>query len=95
MLDEALQILAAAWSGQAAHHRGTHYTADGMRFLPRPVQRPGVPAWVAGFPGKARPLRRAVRYNGFFPGGLERPDQHRCGRRSTIIQRAQELLAGP
>jgi alkanesulfonate monooxygenase SsuD/methylene tetrahydromethanopterin reductase-like flavin-dependent oxidoreductase (luciferase family) len=43
MLDESLEILAAAWSGEPVHHRGEHYTVDGMRFLPRPVQRPGVP----------------------------------------------------
>jgi hypothetical protein len=34
-----------------------------------------VPIWVAGFYGKLRPLRRAARYQGFFPIGLEHPDQ--------------------
>jgi alkanesulfonate monooxygenase SsuD/methylene tetrahydromethanopterin reductase-like flavin-dependent oxidoreductase (luciferase family) len=75
MLDEALDILQAAWTGEPVHHRGEHYTVDGMRFLPRPVQRPGVPVWVAGFPGRKRPLRRAVRYQGFFPVNLEQPEQ--------------------
>jgi alkanesulfonate monooxygenase SsuD/methylene tetrahydromethanopterin reductase-like flavin-dependent oxidoreductase (luciferase family) len=75
MLDEALEILEAAWSGRLVRHRGEHYTVDAMRFLPRPVQRPGVPIWVAGYYGKSRPLRRAVRYQGFFPVGLELPDQ--------------------
>ena len=75
MLDESLEILTAAWSGEPVHHRGEHYTVDGMRFLPRPVQRPGIPVWVGGYPGKAGPLRRAARYQGFFPVGLEGPDQ--------------------
>jgi alkanesulfonate monooxygenase SsuD/methylene tetrahydromethanopterin reductase-like flavin-dependent oxidoreductase (luciferase family) len=75
MLDESLEILAAAWSGEPVHHRGEHYTVDGMRFLPRPIQRPGIPVWVAGFYGKPRPLRRAARYQGFFPVNLESPDQ--------------------
>jgi alkanesulfonate monooxygenase SsuD/methylene tetrahydromethanopterin reductase-like flavin-dependent oxidoreductase (luciferase family) len=75
MLDESLEILAAAWSGEPVHHRGDHYTVDGMRFLPRPVQRPGVPVWVAGLHGAARPLRRAARHQGFFPVNLEHPDQ--------------------
>ena len=75
MLDESLEILAAAWSGEPVHHRSEHYTVDGMRFLPRPVQRPGVPVWVAGFYGKPRPLRRAARHQGFFPVNLEHPDQ--------------------
>jgi alkanesulfonate monooxygenase SsuD/methylene tetrahydromethanopterin reductase-like flavin-dependent oxidoreductase (luciferase family) len=75
MLDEALEILEAAWSGRLVRHRGEHYTVDAMRFLPRPVQRPGIPIWVAGYYGKSRPLRRAARYQGFFPVGLEQPDQ--------------------
>src|ERR687887_478823 len=75
MLDEALEILEAAWSGEPVRHRGEHYTVDAMRFLPRPVQRPGVPVWVAGFPGKPRPMRRAARYDGFFPVNLESADQ--------------------
>ena len=75
MLDESLEILAAAWSGEPVHHRGEHYTVDGMSFLPRPVQRPGVPVWVAGYYGKPRPLRRAARYQGFFPLGLDHPEQ--------------------
>jgi alkanesulfonate monooxygenase SsuD/methylene tetrahydromethanopterin reductase-like flavin-dependent oxidoreductase (luciferase family) len=75
MLDESLEILAAAWSGEIVRHRGEYYAVEGMRFLPRPVQRPGVPVWVAGFYGKPRPLRRAARYQGFFPVNLEHPDQ--------------------
>ena len=75
MLDESLEILEAAWSGEPVHHRGEHYTVDGMRFLPRPVQRPGVPVWVAGYYGKPRPMRRAARYQGFFPLGLDHPEQ--------------------
>jgi len=42
MLDESLEILAAAWSAQPVHHHGEHHTVGGMRFLPRPVQRPGL-----------------------------------------------------
>ena len=75
MLDESLEILAAAWSGEPVHHHGEHYTVDDMRFLPRPVQRPGVPVWVAGFYGKPRPLRRAARHQGFVPVNLEHADQ--------------------
>jgi alkanesulfonate monooxygenase SsuD/methylene tetrahydromethanopterin reductase-like flavin-dependent oxidoreductase (luciferase family) len=74
MLDEALEILTAAWSGQRVYHHGEHYTVDGVQFLPRPV-RQRVPVWVAGFPGKTRPLLRGARYDGFFPVNLECPDQ--------------------
>lgn len=75
MLDESLEILAAAWSGEPVHHHGEHYAVDGVEFLPRPVQRPGVPVWVAGFPGNRRPMLRAARHDGFFPVNLDHPDQ--------------------
>ncbi|MDT7561591.1 MAG: hypothetical protein QOG76_215 [Pseudonocardiales bacterium] len=75
MLDESLEILAAAWSGGPVHHHSRHYTVDGISFLPRPVQRPGVPVWVAGLPSNVKPLRRAARHDGFFPVNLEHPDQ--------------------
>ena len=44
MLDESLEILRAAWSGETVHHRGEHYVVDGVRFLPRPLHdRPAEP----------------------------------------------------
>jgi alkanesulfonate monooxygenase SsuD/methylene tetrahydromethanopterin reductase-like flavin-dependent oxidoreductase (luciferase family) len=75
MLDEALEILTTAWSGEPVRHHGDHYTVDDFEFLPRPVQRPGVPVWIAGFPGNVKPMRRAALYDGFFPANLEHPDQ--------------------
>lgn len=74
MLDEQLQILAAAWSGEPVRHRGRHYTIDDMRFLPQPSQRP-VPVWAGGTPGNVKPMRRAARVDGFFPANLDHPDQ--------------------
>jgi alkanesulfonate monooxygenase SsuD/methylene tetrahydromethanopterin reductase-like flavin-dependent oxidoreductase (luciferase family) len=75
MLDEALAILTAAWSGEPVSHRGEHYTVDGVQFLPRPAQRPAVPIWIGASPGAVRPLRRAARYQGLFPMNLAHPDQ--------------------
>lgn len=75
MLDESLEILAAAWSGEPVHHHGEHYTVDDIAFWPRPVQEPGVPVWAAGLPGHVKPVRRAARLDGFFPANLEHPDQ--------------------
>src|SRR5215216_3587260 len=46
MLDEALEILVAAWSGEPVNHRGMRYLIDDVQFLPRPVQRPRVPVWT-------------------------------------------------
>ncbi|MGI9602935.1 MAG: LLM class flavin-dependent oxidoreductase, partial [Acidimicrobiales bacterium] len=67
MLDEHLAVLDGLWSGEPFDHRGAHYTATDVHFLPTPVQRPRPPVWVgARWPNK-RPIRRALRYDGIFP----------------------------
>jgi len=75
MLDEHLEVLRAAWRGEEVRHRGEHYVVDGIRFMPRPVQQPRIPLWVAVRAGNRRPLRRAARYDGVFPVDLTSPDQ--------------------
>jgi len=75
MLDETLDILTSAWSGRPVRHRGRHYVIDDVTFVPTPAQQPRVPVWVAGYAGRPRPLRRASRFDGFFPLGLRHPDQ--------------------
>lgn len=67
LLDEGVDLLTALWSGETVTHRGRHYLADEVRFLPRPVQRPRIPLWFAARPGAAGPVRRAARYDGLFP----------------------------
>lgn len=65
MLDEGLDLLDGLLRGPV-EHRGEHYqvTAD---LLPRPVQQPRPPVWVAGVAPHRRPLRRACRYDGVAP----------------------------
>ena len=75
LLDEGLDVCLAAWTGEEVHHRGDAFTIDGLRFGPPPVQRPHPPIWVAGrWPNKA-PLRRAARFQGYFPVQVDEPEQ--------------------
>jgi alkanesulfonate monooxygenase SsuD/methylene tetrahydromethanopterin reductase-like flavin-dependent oxidoreductase (luciferase family) len=67
MLDEALEVLAALWSGEPVSHGGRHYAVRTAGFRPRPVQVSRIPIWVGGtWPLKA-PFRRAARWDGAFP----------------------------
>ena len=75
MLDESLDVLAQAWTGETVRYRGEHYVLDGIAVQPRPVQRPGPPIWVALRRGRPAPLRRAARYDGMFPIEVDTPDQ--------------------
>jgi alkanesulfonate monooxygenase SsuD/methylene tetrahydromethanopterin reductase-like flavin-dependent oxidoreductase (luciferase family) len=74
MLDESLAVLGSAWSGGPVRHAGEHHRVDDVTFEPRPV-RGSIPVWVAGYAGNARPVRRAVRHDGYFPVNVGSPDQ--------------------
>jgi alkanesulfonate monooxygenase SsuD/methylene tetrahydromethanopterin reductase-like flavin-dependent oxidoreductase (luciferase family) len=59
LLDQGLADLARYWAGE---------------FQPVPVQRPGIPVWVAAEWPHRRPVRRALRWQGLFPTGLPGPE---------------------
>jgi alkanesulfonate monooxygenase SsuD/methylene tetrahydromethanopterin reductase-like flavin-dependent oxidoreductase (luciferase family) len=59
LLDQGLADLAGYWAGE---------------FQPVPVQRPGIPVWVAAEWPHRRPVRRALRWQGLFPTGLPGPE---------------------
>lgn len=67
-LDEGLDILSQLWSGKRVNFRGKHYRVSSARFLPRPIQRPRIPIWVAGYWPNRGPFRRAARWDGVLPG---------------------------
>jgi alkanesulfonate monooxygenase SsuD/methylene tetrahydromethanopterin reductase-like flavin-dependent oxidoreductase (luciferase family) len=58
LLDQGLERLTALWAGD---------------FEPTPIQQPRIPVWVAGRWPKRRPLRRAARWDGYFPIDLSGP----------------------
>ena len=67
MLDEGLDVLTGLWSGKPFAFSGEHYRVSESTFLPRPVQRPRVPIWVAAMWPARRPVRRAARWDGIAP----------------------------
>jgi alkanesulfonate monooxygenase SsuD/methylene tetrahydromethanopterin reductase-like flavin-dependent oxidoreductase (luciferase family) len=73
LLDEGLEVLTGLWSGEPYCHEGKYYQIKEAQFLPRPVQSPRIPIWVAGmWPAKA-PLRRSVKFDGVVPIGRDLP----------------------
>jgi len=61
MLDEGVQIMKQAWSEGIATLDGKHYQVDGAIVRPLPVQKEGIPLWVAGG-GEKVTLRIAAQY---------------------------------
>jgi alkanesulfonate monooxygenase SsuD/methylene tetrahydromethanopterin reductase-like flavin-dependent oxidoreductase (luciferase family) len=65
-LDECLEILELAWTGETVSYEGAHYWMRDLRFDPRPVQRPRIPIWPIGAWPHPRSLRRAARWDGII-----------------------------
>ena len=66
-LDEGLAIVDGLWSGEPFTFEGAYHRVEGAHFLPRPVQQPRIPVWVAGRWPNRRPFRRAAHWDGVFP----------------------------
>jgi len=61
MLEEAVQVCRAMFTGDDVSFSGAHYRLDHARNLPRPVQ-PGGPKIMIGGGGEKRTLRLVARY---------------------------------
>ncbi len=64
MVDEALKLLARFWSGKQVTFKGRFYHVDGVRPLPKPVQKPRIPIWIGGIWPLRGPTQRALRWDG-------------------------------
>ncbi len=65
-LDEGLEVLKGLWSGEPFSFHGNHYQVDNVVFLPKSLQSPRIPVWVAGGWPKRKPLRRAAHWDGIY-----------------------------
>lgn len=95
-LDEGLEVLVRLWSGEPFEHDGTHYHLRRAQFLPRPVQRPRIPIWVAGMWPSRPPFRRAARYDGVAPIGVGAggvPGRLDCAGLADVVRYVREHRA--
>src|SRR5216684_746662 len=69
MLDEGLQIITSLWSGEKVSFEGKHFSVKETQFLPKPVQSPRIPIWIAGTWPRKPPFRRAAKYDGVVAVG--------------------------
>ncbi|MBN1309854.1 MAG: LLM class flavin-dependent oxidoreductase [Anaerolineae bacterium] len=99
MLDEGLAVLDGLWKGEPFSYTGQHYHVKDAHFLPRPVQSPRVPIWVAGYWPNRAPMRRAACWDGMFPlydrYGVGRLDEFIESVAFVLEQRAQLDASGP
>ena len=64
--DEYVEVMVALWTEDAPSYQGEFVQFDGIRFEPKPLQRPHPPIWFGGNSSAA--LRRVARYGtGWMP----------------------------
>lgn len=74
LLDEALEVIAGLWRGEAFSHHGEHFNIEDVTLRPRPLQRPRIPVWVGGMYTRRGPRERALRWDGACLYRVEPPD---------------------
>jgi alkanesulfonate monooxygenase SsuD/methylene tetrahydromethanopterin reductase-like flavin-dependent oxidoreductase (luciferase family) len=88
ILDEALQVLPALWSGEPVEFQGRAFTLKGATLLPRPLQSPRPPLWVAAM-GAGALGAAAARGDGWEASYLTPEEfQERWARVRTLLERA-------
>ena len=67
--DEAIAIMKELWTQEDPTYQGRYHSFSGMKFSPKPIQKPHIPLLVGGnSPGA---IRRAARHgNGWHPTAL-------------------------
>jgi len=65
-LDESLDILKGLWSGEIFSFSGKHYHIQDVIMLPKPLQSPRIPIWLAAGWPRRKPLRRAAHWDGVY-----------------------------
>ncbi|HET8841713.1 MAG TPA: LLM class flavin-dependent oxidoreductase [Ktedonobacteraceae bacterium] len=67
LLDECLDILNGAWSGELFSHDGEQYHVQSMKLLPSTVQKPRIPVWVVGAWPREKSMQRVLLWDGIIP----------------------------
>jgi probable F420-dependent oxidoreductase len=93
--DESIAVMRALWTQDEPRFEGKHYRFAGMRFSPKPLQKPSIPIVIGGVSRAA--IRRAARLgDGWQPLGLSpealgqglatlREEARACGRDALQI----------
>jgi alkanesulfonate monooxygenase SsuD/methylene tetrahydromethanopterin reductase-like flavin-dependent oxidoreductase (luciferase family) len=101
LLDESLEILEQAWTGEPVSYVGAHYHLTEFTLCPPSVQRPGIPIWVVAAWPRPKSVARALRHDGIIPqmsggdGFPGQPTPEDIRAIATLVQERRPPEAGP
>jgi len=105
LTDGAIAVMRALWSQDEPRFDGTYHRFAGMKFSPKPLQKPSIPVVIGGVSRAA--IRRAARLgDGWQPLGLSpealgqgiatlREEARACGRDVSTIPVSIAMSLGP
>jgi alkanesulfonate monooxygenase SsuD/methylene tetrahydromethanopterin reductase-like flavin-dependent oxidoreductase (luciferase family) len=79
-MEEALEVLRRAWSGEPFDHAGRYYRLEGVQVQPPPLQQPHPPLWVAAT--TVRAAERAGRHGLHLAAASADPEVYGAYRRA-------------
>lgn len=87
LLEEAIEVMQRAWTGEVVAFEGRHFRARGVRYRPTPRATPHPPIWMGG--NSTRAIRRAVTScQGWCPF---RTSEHATGTRTARLKDLDDL----
>jgi G6PDH family F420-dependent oxidoreductase len=92
MLEEAVEVLRALWTGDVVNHRGRHYTVDHARIYTLPDTPP--PVIVSGFGPKSIELAARIG-DGYATVAPELAQQYRDAGGRGVVQAGTKVCYGP
>lgn len=72
MTNEYLEIFKCLWTESDPEFKGRFHQFDGIKFEPKPIQKPHLPIWVGGHTRRA--IRRTVEYGDAWHPTRQTPD---------------------
>jgi len=93
-LSESIELCRRLWTEERVTYRGRYYSLDNEGILPKPVQKPAIPVWLATGAGSERALRRVARLADGWVSTGPTPDMF-LANRQAIDRYAQEYGRSP
>lgn len=84
LMDEAIEVMRMAWTGEEVRYQGRHFNAPGVQARPAPATPP--PVWVGG--GSDKAIERAARIGDGWVPYFAVPTNDPVVRKSAVVDMA-------
>ncbi len=96
MLDEGILAIRQLWENDIASFSGAFWSFENVSVVPKPVQKPQMPIWIASWSGGGRPAARVAEFgDGWQASGLHTPIEQLSTGWSHILAACELIKRDP